>query len=465
MSVFDRAGSFFVELGSRLLGGGMMSAAEKARYNKLDKLGNYYTGNQDKQLKVKSGKEDDNVILNLLRKVVDKSAQMLVGGGIEFDFGEEDESKEIKTYIDSVYDKNRREIMLLNAAKTAGTYKTGYIKILPDYYDEDLPRLERLHPIQMKIIPEPEDIETVAKYIQAYTFARNGEEVSKEIHTEKVYKDVIVDGEDREELKGWVVIYYEASKATNGKMVEVERTEWNYMFPPIIHWQNLPTDENVYGESDIEDVLELQDKVNYNASKIGRIIRYHAHPKLWAKGFSNKEMKSWGEDEVIAFKGDGMMSSIEMSSDLQSSMNYLSVLMQSVYDITSTTNIATIKDKLGQITNFGLRVLYQDALEKLSAKRLTFGEMLIELNRRLLVLQNEKYDGDGGVVVWPTEVIPQSQAEEAELLASDVENGFVSKQTARGLRGYDHEQELERIEEEAPDDIGVTILNALERGV
>lgn len=454
-------GNWFIGIGN-MLQGVMQSSAERDRYNELVRRGNYFAGNQPKQIKVKVGKEDDNITLNHIKKIVRKSANMLAGGKIEFDFDEDDQYSE---YIDGVYKRNRKEIMLLNAAKMAGKYGTGYIQILPDYYDDGTPRLQRLHPIQMTITTAPEDIETVVKYVQRYTFIRDNKEVARKRET--VFTDYVRYNElgMEESVQGWLVIDYEVSANTKGKWREVDRIEWPYDFPPLIHWQNEPTDESPYGDPDADDtILDLNDKINYNNSKIGKILRYHSHPKTWGRGFSGKEKRTWGEDEVVVLQGEGMLQNLEMQSDMHGSMEYVNSLTQNIYDLTGTVSLSTIKDKLGQLTNFGLRVLYQDALEKLYSKRLTFGEMLVELNRRLLVMQFEGYDGTGGKVVWPADVIPQDQMEEANLLEKDVQNEFVSKETARGLRGYDNDTEVERIQAEKPQDIGATLLAALNRG-
>lgn len=453
-------GSTFSYWGDLLLGV-EPDNGERERIRALEKLAEYYAGIQPEQIRTKIGKENDNVILNHSKKVVQKSSNMLAGGEIKFDFGEDEDSQ---AYIDEVYRLNRKNIILLTASRMAGKYGTGYFKINPGYFGEGgYPKLERPHPLQMKILTKEDDKDIIVGYRQQYTFIRNRKEIAHKQET--LLEEYLVAGEDgiaTESRFGWIIKDYETG--TTGRWELVNATEFPYPFPPLIHWQNEPTDESVYGESDIGGVLDLQDKINYNASKIGKIIRYHAHPKLWGRGFNAKSTKNWGEDEVIVIPNEsGQMGSIEMSSDLSSSMIYLNSLVQDLYDLTSTVNLSTIKDKLGQLTNFGLRVLYQDSLEKLYSKRLTFGEALIELNRRLLVLNDESYEGDGGSIVWPSNVIPENQDEESQLIERDLNNGLVSKETARTLRGYENDQEVERLANEETD-IGSIIINALNRG-
>jgi hypothetical protein len=121
-------------------------------------------------------------------------------------------------------------------------------------------------------------------------------------------------------------------------------------------------------------------------------------------------------------------------------------------------------DKLGSLTNFGLRVLYQDALSKLEEKRGLYAEGIIEINHRLLELAGAP-DTDGGEVVWE-EVMPANENEIAMAVKTDLELGLVSKQTASGLRGYTWKDEEERIkgDQTSADNIGAALLRAFGQG-
>jgi hypothetical protein len=119
---------------------------------------------------------------------------------------------------------------------------------------------------------------------------------------------------------------------------------------------------------------------------------------------------------------------------------------------------------LGSLTNFGLRVLYQDALSKLEEKRGLYGEAIVEINHRLLELAGAP-DTDGGEVVWP-DIMPENENEVAMAVKTDLELGLVSKQTASGKRGYTWEDEEERIasEKATGDNIGAALIRAFGHG-
>jgi hypothetical protein len=157
-----------------------------------------------------------------------------------------------------------------------------------------------------------------------------------------------------------------------------------------------------------------------------------------------------------------------MQSDLSASLSYLDFLIRNLFNISRTADLASIKDKLGSLTNFALRVLFFDGLAKLHTKQELYGEALVEINKRLLILANIP-ETDGGVVVWP-DAIPTNETEEVAALTFDLNMGLLSKQSASAIRGYDWDDEKHRIDaerEEAQaqgDNIGAVLLRNFERG-
>jgi hypothetical protein len=445
---------------------------ERQRVERMKEHKQYLDGNQPQQIQVKAGKANDNIVINILDKVVRKSAAMLFGQGVSFDLGEGEEYDEAEAYLNEVWEANRKGIFLKNLGRTGGGYGTVYVKLVPD--GEGDTRIVSLPPANMRVITAEGDPETVEEYHQYWVVMVDRKEKVRRERTfiERTQKDGVVTEKWR------VVVEQEQGK----RWEQIEAVDWDYDFPPIAHCQNLPRDFSPYGASDIEGLIGLQNRVNFVAGNISKIIRYHAHPKTIGTGISRavKRLVSGEGDEaapVAEMSGDQMWThpdpnvkvyNLEMQSDLASSMNYLQFLIQTVYDLGQTVNTANVKDKLGQLTNFAIRVLYQDALEKLDDKRTLYGELLTEINRRLLVLKDEAWaEFGGGIVVWPNDVVPTNSKELAEELRSDVDAGFVSKQTAAGLRGYDWEQEQVRMQEEATEqqgELGARLIAAFNQG-
>jgi hypothetical protein len=167
---------------------------------------------------------------------------------------------------------------------------------------------------------------------------------------------------------------------------------------------------------------------------------------------------------MITVTGDGSIQNLEMQSDLASSQAYLMSLRQSLFDISRTVDISSMADKLGALTNFGLRVLYTDALAKLHTKQALMGEALEQVNQRLLYLAG--LDDEPGVVIWPDNT-PRDMLSDLQADQLELGTGTVSKQTIAAETGRDWEAEQERIAEEttAGGNIGALFIEQFNRGL
>ena len=401
---------------------------------------------------------DDAIVVNFIGLLVDRSVAMLFGQEPAFDLpGESDAPSQ--QYIDAVWRANRKMQLLKRAAVYGAESGTCYVKILPDgAISKDgklIPRLVVLDPATVTMDALPEDIDTIFRYTIAYTIT------DPVTGKDKTVKQVT---EHDAETGYWVITDY---VSVNGSKWEVTNEQvWEWDFAPIVHWHNLPDVGSVYGRPDItDDLIDLQDKINFVSSNTAKIIKYHAYPKTWARGFQNSGKIAWGVDEMVTTSDpNALIQNLEMQSDLSSSLSFIRYLRQALFDVSRAVDIDSMADKLGSLTNFGLRVLYQDALSKLEEKRGLYAEGIIEINHRLLELAGAP-DTDGGEVEWP-DVMPENENEIAMAVKSDLELGLVSKQTAAGLRGYTWEDEEERMSEEkvANDNIGAALLRAFGQG-
>lgn len=426
----------------------LLDALQDQRVTGIKKARAYYTGEQKRQI-VSKGSYDDNTVTNFCGLVIDRSISDMVGGGIEWE-GYDDPALE---YLKRVWDANKQEILLHRACLSAAQAGTGYTKIIPDGVADVsglLPRLMVIDPEWMTIQTAPEDSEYIRSYTMRYAYV---DDTGKE----RVRKEVT-----RREGSNWMVEYWLDHPGTSKFDLEAEMI-WPYPFPPVIHWQNLPT-MTVYGEPDItQDVIELQDKYNFISSNVGKIIRIHAHPYTVFKGLAKNNLDIRADNAIFLPMETQDVKNLEMQSDLASSMAYLREIRQALFDISRTVDLDSIQDKVGALTNFGLRVLYKDALAKINTKRELFGDALVELNRRLLVMAG--IADTSGTVIF-RDMLPENVVEEVAALQQDLAAGLVSKETAAQRRGYDWEKESEKLagEQSQADNVGALLLRQFSRG-
>ena len=426
----------------------------------------YRKGDHPRQIRAIPGKADDNLVVNFTELITDRSIANVLGDGVKFDLPGEDDSPE-QLFINSLMDANKYQILLQRALTFAADGGTGYFKILPGgAFGKDgneYNRIVALNPGHVTMESLPDDVEIIYKYVIEYWV--HDSITGKERGRREVYEF------DMEFGERWNITYYETD--ANGKWVELESEVWDYDFAPIVHWQNLPNPYEPEGRIELsENMTVLQDRYNFIMSNMSKIIRHFAHPRQYGINLGNSEKLTWGIDEMPTFNGTGIdkpeVVQLDPVGDLEAANQFARDLRQAMFDITRTVDLDSLQDKIGSLTNFGLKVLYSDSIGKTGIKRLLFGEALLELIRRLLVINNFG-ETDPGVIVWP-DFLPQNEQEEIEYLEKDLTNGLVSHETASTKRGYDFTSESEKIAQEgeaqrlAQGNIGGLLLEQFIRG-
>jgi len=83
---------------------------------------------------------------------------------------------------------------------------------------------------------------------------------------------------------------------------------------------------------------------------------------------------------------------LEMQSDLPAVFNFFQIIREAFWTIGREADPSVFKEKIGNVTNFGLRVLYMDALNKLGQKRQTYGKVLsqtLQMERDMQIVSRE----------------------------------------------------------------------------
>jgi hypothetical protein len=268
-----------------------------------------------------------------------------------------------------------------------------------------------------------------------------------------------------QEADRWTITTLEMSEMTGGKWEQVDFYKFPYEFCPIVHWQNLPSVDSCYGVPDItDDLIADQDHVNLNSSNLNKIIRFFAHPFRYFRGDGPITKIDVGMDQMPRVMRDDEIVQFPPIGDLSGAMTYLKTLRASMFDIARVVDIDTLQDKLGTLTNFGLKVLYQDQLAMIGTKRELFGDALEEINRRMLVMSGIAQPPDTEIV-WP-DALPVNDMELVEKQKMLLEIGVTDKQTAAEELGIDWDVVQERLSEEQAnsDNLGAQLLKAFDRG-
>jgi hypothetical protein len=424
----------------------LLGRDEQSRIDIIRRRWEAYYGKLPPALKVKPGHMDDNVRLNYARMIVDKGVSFLFGQDVDFEIDETVETT-AEEWLASCWQANRKMTLLQNVALIGGVTGHAFIKIVPG---QPYPRLVPVDSEMITVSLAPDDAQVVVGYQIAY--------VARDPKTQKpigVRQLIEQDGQRwkiTDQIGDMERLYW----------TTVNEAIWPYPFSPIVDCQNLPAPGEFWGCSDLEDdVLEILRAINFVASNTARIIRFHAHPKPWGRGFTAKDLRMSVDEIIILPSEKAELHNLEMQSDLASSLAYLDRLRQVMHEISRVPEVATGNlDSAGSLSGVALQILYQPLLEKTGTKRLLYGDMLVELNRRLLAIGGFG-DNLRTTIHWP-ELLPSDPMQERQTALIDKQLG-VSTDTILQRLGYNPDLEREKAQAESAQ-LGEQILTAFDQG-
>lgn len=426
-------------------------AEETERLARYGKAWDAYFGRHPEPLKVLPGKPNDNVIVNYARTIVDKGVSFLFGKEPIFELAENGKPTSQEIHLAEVWRANHKMQLLQKLAVNGGVCGHAFIKIVLPRAGELYPRLILVSPEYVRVVCDHDDVDFVWRYVIQYPArGKNGERL--------VIRQVIE--RDGAMLDRWSVL--DQISTNDGKFETVNNAVWPWPWPTMIDCQNLPSPNEYYGIADIElDVLKLNQALNFGMSNLQRILRYHAHPKTWVRGAAAREVDVSVDGIIGIPNAAGELKNLEMLSDLSSSIEYVKRLKEAMHELAGIPEVAMGKlESAGALSGVAMQILYQPILEKTESKRLTYGEMLTELNRRLLDMAGF---GDAHITTihWP-ELLPKNRLEElqAAIVAQQV---GVSQDTTLQELGYDPEDQRKKRKADAAT-MADTMLGAFDRG-
>jgi hypothetical protein len=408
--------------------------ASELTQRKLDfvKWWEYYEGKHKKFLKVREGEPDYNMIVNLCARVVDQSVNFMVGEIPTFDLpGEDEETATQEALLEAWMNLNDGEEFLTDLMTMQSVTGHAFVKLLPE------PELHNVRPILL-------DTELVTAYWDPQDRSKTVGYMI--LWSESQGKEVVLHREDHLYVKdrnNWLIVSY---KGSGNDWLQENEMIWSYPFAQIVDWKNLPNPRGYYGKSDIEQVISLNDAYNFRESNTNKILYIHAHPRTIGFGVEKSQIQQTSIDGFWTFPNEsGRVENLEMQSDLESSRKHAAEVKADFFSDSQTVDISNVRDKVGQLTNFGLRLMFAEALSKNSKKRMLAGRGLAEMIRRAGVLMGLQWDG---VTVQWADPLPENRDEQVKQAKETLSMGVASKQTEAERLGYDWERENKRIEQE-----------------
>lgn len=409
----------------------VLAKVEINRVEQFQKAWKAYYGQLPKPLMVKPGKPDDNIRLNFARLIVDKGVSFLFGKEVDFELDKvENEENPAERWLNDCWYFNRKMSLLQKVATNGGVCGHCFIKIQwkPGM---SFPRLINLDPETVTVSLAADDLDNVVSYKIQYPSIdpKTGKPVSiRQIIEPDGLTWHITDQVGDVERLTW--------RTTNDQL-------WPYTWPPVVFCQNMPVPNEFWGASDIEpDILEINKAINFTMTNIGRINKYHAHPKTWGSGFNADEFKVAVDETIVLPSPEAQLHNLEMQTDLGSSLEFYKRLKEALHEMSRIPEVALGKlESINGLSGLALQILYGPLLEKTETKRLLYGDMLIELNRRLLEIGG--FGADNFTEIHWQEMLPSDPKMIREMALLDQQLG-VSDDTLLIKLGYNPDLEREK---------------------
>lgn len=439
--------------------------AYMGRVQRYEQAWNAYYGKLEKPLKVKPGMPDDNVRINYARLIVDAGVAALFGDELEVKI--EDDTIEAKpgedapppsdaqTYLDEWWENAQMQQVMADAGINGGVCGTTFLRVFEPSAEWMYPRVITVNPGVVDVETDPTDYQRVMRYILTYpksTATLDGKDAGL---VRLVVEPV------NEERSAWQL---REQAASFGGFQDVKVTPWPYPFPPILCAKNLAAPNEFWGMADLEpDVIDLNRAVNFVRSNTNRIIRFHAHPKTVGVGFSAAQLTVSPDEMITINNKDADIKNLEMQSDLTSSREFARDIEAALHEVTRTPEVVSGKlESIGQISGTALRILYRPMVEKVESKRRSYGSMLTQLVRAVLVLGGYGESALSDIhIEWP-EIIPGDPETERKIAVMDRDLG-VSRDTILSKLGYKARSEADKRATEETN-LGAALLDQFDSG-
>lgn len=186
---------------------------------------------------------------------------------------------------------------------------------------------------------------------------------------------------------GKVKTYFVKETGKEADKFEVEETENDYDFIPLVHIENIPMSDAYGGKSDIEDIVKINKIFNEMAEDIKLIIDYYAQPTTVITGGTVGQLRRGLNQIWSGLPADANVFNLGLGEDLSASMNFIKLLKDAMHDLSGVPE--EVLSKVQHISNTSasaLQMLYQPIIQVADKKSVSYGEGIEEINRMTCVI-------------------------------------------------------------------------------
>jgi hypothetical protein len=419
---------------------------ERERLAQISRAWGYYQDDEPKQLFVAAGQPDDNVMVGSAGEIVDLGVAHLFGEPLLIRPENDTDDGAKADWLDEALKHaatGTAAMAFQKLATNGGVSGHAFAKVMPR--DNLPPRIIVLDPSSVTVDWSQDDQEDVWRYRITWTTYTDGKPgVRRQTHARA------------DNGRSWEIVDEElvGGRFGGGGWKELGRVTWKYDWCQVMGCQNLPNPNEFYGRPDLTPtILSLCDAVNRSLSSIGKIVRTHGFPKPYIKGKDAAQYASvgFGSDRILTIPNvDTDIGVLQAQSDIAGSLDHYDRVRDALFEKAHIVSVARGRlDTGGQLTGRALQIMYRPTTQRVGVKRLTYGSLVEGIASRMLILGGKAASMEDAAVnlQWPN-LVPSDITEDGQELERDLDMGIVSRQTVAEKRGYDWEQEQDRLAEE-----------------
>lgn len=354
-----------------------------------------YRGEFAKPLKVDRDQPDDNVIANFCGPIVDKGASWLFGQVLKIEVVEAStiDVAPLQDFVTGLWgDDDDKMSLLSDAADNGGVCGQAFVKLIPAQGQMKYPRIVVLDPQIVRIVTAPDDCSLILAYVIEYAAG----DIQKRQIIARVDPDGLAGIAGEYDLDDtWTITNYTRDGRNGqqqGAWTQVGAVEtWHYPFAPVFTCKNLPNPNESWGTPDLTpDLIDQNKTLNFLLSNLSRIIKYHGHPKTWAKGLGASQISIGVDDLIVLSSPDAQIGVLTPMENFSGILSVVGTIMSNIDQQSRVPAVALGRQdqlpRLGNISGVALSLMFQPLIEKTEQKRRNYGKMIREITVAALVL-------------------------------------------------------------------------------
>ena len=372
---------------------------------------------------------EKKLVINYCATVVDKAVDWMVARGFRFTSVEGNE--QVAEFLNRVMDINNAEAVLQSAAQFGAVTGDAFFYVTCDTKNvkgEDLPksqwrmRFDSINPAYCAPFYNPNKPDEIAAALIQFPIALGANQ-------ERMLFTLFITAD---KFQSW--IGHEQQPDMPNPFGRVN----------LVHVPNLKIANSVFGKSDIEDAITLNEELNVVANAIRRIIKYHAEPTTIVYGARVSELEKGAKKVWSNLPVDAKVENLQLQSDLAATYNWYNALIEQISVVSETPKQLldpSSRERISNTSGIAMQMLFQPIISKTERKRVFYRKGLLQvvdlillghkniLKEDISILADNPEDLMHLDIEW-TSPLPKDEQMELDLAQKKVQAGIWSQAEA-----------------------------------